>query len=292
MRSNASSIFAVFALLGCYSEELPPELPPPDPSQEMFILVDERTLSPTCEVFGDELLWEGPFEAKGFDAPNECEPCECAPAACALPSKVTAHESVCPGDGAAGTLEAGVSWDGSCTAAAVPIQSDAFAAVTFEPPALAPCAPVSPVPNPARGSLRYVRACTSKPAGYAPSLSDTCYPPQENGECWKGYPHRIEFHMLNDTRKCSPCSCGAPSGGNCAVKTSLYQDQYCIGEIGSEFLSDQDAPICTGMARAPLWSMRSVFTQNEPGTCTPSTDSKIISGSLEPADTHVVCCEG
>ncbi|WP_437952234.1 hypothetical protein WME98_16995 [Sorangium sp. So ce296] len=281
----------MFTLLGCSSIDLPPELPKPDLTKQLFILMERAEEFTRCENFNEELAWEGYFEAEGFSAENECEPCECAPAECALPPKVTANASVCPGEDAVGTLEAGASWDGSCTAAAEPIPSDAFATVTFEPPTLAPCAPVSTEPKPSMGSLRFVRACKSDPPGWAPTLSATCYPPQETGECWEGYTHKREFPMLNDTRKCSPCSCGAPSGGSCTVKTTLYQDPYCVSEIAAEVIADQDEPICTRTTNAPLASMRSRFTVNEPGTCAPSTDSKIVSGSLERGFTHVLCCD-
>ncbi|WP_437665503.1 hypothetical protein [Sorangium sp. So ce1182] len=291
MRSSASAIFAVFALLGCSSPDLPPELPRPDPGKEVFILMEGAGEFKKCENFNDELVWEGFFEAEGFSAENECEPCECAPAECTLPSKVTANASVCPGETAVGTLEAGASWDGACTAAAEPIPGDAFATVTFEPPALAPCAPVSPVPKPSMGSLRFVRVCKSDPPGYAPTLSAVCYPPQENGECWKGYERKFVFPMINDARQCSPCSCGAPRGGSCTAKITLYQDPYCVSEVVTEYVSEHDNPVCTRTTNASLESMRASFTQNEPGMCAPSTDSKIVSGSLESGVTRVLCCE-
>lgn len=291
MRSNASYLLAVFALPGCYSIDLPPELPEPDLTKQVYLLMEGTGTFKQCEAFSAELAWEGYFEAQGFSAEDKCEPCECTPAECALPSKVTASASVCPGGDTVGTLEAGASWDGSCTAAEEPIPGDAFATVTFEPPTLAPCAPVSPVPKPSMGSLRFIRVCKSDPPGYAPSLSVTCYPPQENGECWKDYDRKFEYPMLNDTRQCSPCSCGAPSGGSCTVKTTLYQDAYCVSDVAAEVLANQDDPICTRTTNAPLASMRSRFTVNKPGTCAPSTDSEIVSGSLERGVTHVLCCD-
>lgn len=290
MRPKASSILAVFALLGCYSPELLPELPKPDPSKEVYLLMEGAGEFKRCEQFNDELVWEGYFEAEGFSAEDACEPCECGPAECVLPTKVTANASVCPGDGAAGTLEADASWDGSCTTAAEPIPGDAVATVTFEPPTLAPCVPLSPEPKPSMGSLRFIRVCKSDPPGYAPTLSATCYPPQENGECWKGYPRKFEFPMLNDTRKCSPCSCGAPTGGKCTARITVYQDPHCNTRAVDEFVTHRDNPICTRTTNTPLMSMRASFAQSEPGTCAPSTDSKIVSGSLERGVTHVLCC--
>ncbi|WP_437719414.1 hypothetical protein WMF45_25275 [Sorangium sp. So ce448] len=291
MRSNASYLLAVFALLGCYSIELPPELPEPDLTKQVYVLMEGAGAFKQCEAFSAELVWEGYFEAEGFSAEDKCEPCECTPAECELPSKVTASASVCSREDAVGTLEAGASWDGSCSAAEEPIPGDAVATVTFEPSTLAPCAPVSPVPKPSMGSLRFIRACKSDPPGYAPTLSVTCYPPQENGECWKGYDRKFEYPMLNDTRQCSPCSCGAPSGGNCTAEVMLYQDPDCVSEVVAEYTTNHSPPVCTRATSARLAAMRSVFLFNEPGTCAPSTDSEIVSGSLERGVTHVLCCD-
>jgi hypothetical protein len=285
MRSTVTFAIAALALVGCFSETY--ELPLPDEREEFYVQFASYGRGADCFV-GDEVLWEG---LVGKDAPNKCEACQCGPAACALPLKVTAHASVCPGEDDAGTVEARRSWDGSCTARTMPIQSDAFAYVTFEPPALAPCVPVEAAPEPWRRPLGNVKACKLKPQSMSgvPSGAVTCYPPQANGECWKGYAFLRNFPIVIDTRACTPCSCGAPEGGKCAVKTTLYQDERCFDELGNTVISNSEPPICSRVDSAPLAAMRSGFTLSEPGTCTPSV-STIEGGKLVPVETHVVCC--
>lgn len=285
MRSAEFLTLTAFLLIGCSSSDSY-DLPLPDDRDQIYVRYTSHGAIETDCLFQDEILWEG---LVGNDAPNQCEACQCSPAACALPLKVTAHASVCPGEDDVGAVEASGSWDGSCAPAPTPIQSDAFASVTFEPPAVAPCAPVAPAPEPWRRSLRDVRACKPKTPNGAPAASFTCYPPQDNGECWKGYRARREFSTVIDTRTCTPCSCGAQEGGKCTVKTTLYQDVRCLDEIGNTVISNNDPPMCSRVTNAPLAAMRSAFTLNEPGTCTPSV-SRIEGGKLEPGDTHVVCC--
>lgn len=285
MRSAVPLILAAFLLIGCFSHETY-ELPPPDERDQFYLRFENYGSRELDCLFGDEVLWEG---LVGDDAPNKCEECQCGPAACSLPLKVTAHSSVCPGEDNVGTVRASRSWDGSCAAAATPIQSDAFASVTFEPPTLAPCAPLAPAPEPWRRTLSEVRACKPRAPNWAPAASLICYPPQDNGECWYGHPFRYEISTVIDTRTCTPCSCGAPTGGKCTVKTTLYQDARCFDEIGDIVISKDESPACSRVDNAPLVAMRSGLTQDEPGTCTPSV-STIESGKLEPGETYVVCC--
>lgn len=284
MRSIVLSTLSAVALLGCSSYD-PYELPTPDLRDEIYLQLVNYGRNADC-LPGDELLWEGLL---GDEAPDECESCQCGPAACVLPSKVTAHASVCPGEDAVGTVDVSGPWDGSCAAATPPIQGSVFASVTFEPSTLAPCAPVSPAPEPSRRPLAFVRACKPALPGNHPTVAATCYAPQSDGTCWKEHTVVYTLTTVVDTRTCSPCTCGAPDGGKCAVKTTLYQDSRCFDELGNEFISNSDPPICSRVGNAPLAAMRSVFTQNEPGTCTPSV-STIEGGKLEPGDTHVLCC--
>ncbi|KYF58401.1 hypothetical protein BE04_09100 [Sorangium cellulosum] len=71
----------------------------------------------------------------------------------------------------------------------------------------------------------------------------------------------------------------------------LYQDPDCVSEVVAEYTTNHSPPVCTSATSARLAAMRSVFLKSEPGTCAPSTDSEIVSGSLERGVTHVLCCE-
>ncbi|KYF72710.1 hypothetical protein BE15_06085 [Sorangium cellulosum] len=95
--------------------------------------------------------------------------------------------------------------------------------------------------------------------------------------------------LYSDTRTCSPCSCGEPSSGKCRVQTTLYYQADCSEELGAVFISGLDRPLCTDTIDGQIGAVRSIFVKDEP-TCAPSTDSKVVSGELEPGDTHVLCC--
>ncbi|WP_437476377.1 hypothetical protein WME75_26230 [Sorangium sp. So ce1014] len=74
------------------------------------------------------------------------------------------------------------------------------------------------------------------------------------------------------------------------MQTALYSDEDCVDKVGSVAISNADYPICTPEIDGEIAAMRSVWTQNEPGTCAPSTDPTIASGKLERSETAVMCC--
>lgn len=284
VRTTAAVMLALATLPGC--SNLPDEYPSPDPADEIWVRGSYTDEGMECPASSDP-LWEGWV---GEAPPNECEPCECGPAKCLMPSGVIANASVCPGSGTKIAFDAGEGWDGSCISLDTPISGDEFASVTFQPPTVAPCAPLSPRPRPTRRPLEFVKACVPRPGGVTWSGWRACYPPQEDGTCWKSYPFLHEINTKIDTRTCTPCSCGAPRGGSCAVKTTLYAGVGCSAPFGSEFASDKNGPVCARFTVDQLGSMDSVFTESEPGTCAPSTDSTIESGAVEPGPTYRFCC--
>ncbi|WP_437936898.1 hypothetical protein [Sorangium sp. So ce341] len=160
--------------------------------------------------------------------------------------------------------------------------------MTIEPPPVSRCEPVSPVPALRRTNMDFIRACEPD-LDFVATAFLYCYPPQENGECWDSYRRRREFPLYNDTRTCSPCSCSEPSRDKCRVQTTLYYQADCSEELGSVLISGLDRPLCTDTIDGQIGAVRSIFVKDEP-TCTPSTDSKVVSGELEPGDTHVLCC--
>ncbi|HTN85275.1 MAG TPA: hypothetical protein VL242_16370 [Sorangium sp.] len=139
-----------------------------------------------------------------------------------------------------------------------------------------------------RTNMTFIRAC-----GPDMDVVSTrflhCYSPQPSGECWDSYRIRREFSLYNDTRTCSPCSCGAPTSDKCRVQTTLYHQADCSEELGSVLISGLEQPLCTDTIEGQIGALRSIFVKDEP-TCAPSTDSKVVSGELEPGDTHVLCC--
>jgi hypothetical protein len=203
---------------------------------------------------------------------------------------VTTHEPICAdGEGASLTFDAGDGWDGSCTALATPVSSDAFASVTYQPPLLAPCEP-SPTPAPPPIGGMFVRACDAPDLNDRPNNFILCYPPKPNGQCWLGYDQRREFTaLLIDHRTCTPCECGAPSGGECTATTTLYEDSECINELDRKIIHHTDQPLCSDVPPGPFGSMRAELTRNTPGACTPSV-SRVIGTVERGTEPRVVCC--
>ncbi|WP_437736810.1 hypothetical protein [Sorangium sp. So ce1335] len=104
-----------------------------------------------------------------------------------------------------------------------------------------------------------------------------------------GHERKWEFPLYNDTRTCSPCSCGEPSRGDCRVQTTLHRQIDCSEDLGTVLISALDEPLCTDTIQGRIGAVRSIFTKDEP-TCAPSTDSTVVSGEIVPGDTHVLCC--
>jgi hypothetical protein len=40
----------------------------------------------------------------------------------------------------------------------------------------------------------------------------------------------------------------------------------------------------------PLAAVRVVFAQDEPGTCSPTTDVSLVDGTIESGETRIFCC--
>ncbi|WP_437804537.1 hypothetical protein [Sorangium sp. So ce693] len=74
------------------------------------------------------------------------------------------------------------------------------------------------------------------------------------------------------------------------MQTTLHRQVDCSEDIGSVLISGLDEPLCTDTIQGRIGAVRSIFTKDEP-TCAPSTDSKVVSGTIEPGDTHVLCCD-
>ncbi|AUX48076.1 uncharacterized protein SOCE26_096040 [Sorangium cellulosum] len=260
MRTVALLTWAIFGIIGCSSPVSDDDRPEPDPSKLILVFGGRQENAPICDPDA-ELLWEGWTAWSEAPEPDKCEPCECTPAACVLQSRMSASPTACPGSSVIGAIGAGSSWDGTCAQGSFPIRSGSYASVTFEPPTLADCSPVSSAPAPSRKHLTFVRACSPGTSMIIPTDFRQCYLPQPNGECWRGNQARFEFPVYSDTRTCTPCSCGAPTGGRCSVLTTLYGEEDCSSEVGSVVVSDKDPTICTNEIEGKIAAMRSGFTQ-------------------------------
>lgn len=273
-------------LIACVATDL--GLPPPAPAEEcdkVWLWIgppEEAEPCPDLQV----PVWEGWTEPV---LTPYCGMCACGPAECVMPSKVTVHAApICPAEEVVSTFDAGEGWNGVCAAPAAPVPADAFAAVTYEPPTLAPCVP-SPTPEPPPIGARFARACPVTPGG-PPEAFRTCINPEPDGSCALGFPERRELVELIDNRTCTPCACGAPEGGECTAQITLYGTAGCGDQLDSATISHTSQPACHVVPLGPLAAMRAKWTQELPGACTPTPRISAVEGTVERVGSYVKCC--
>ncbi|XXT22422.1 hypothetical protein WME94_12760 [Sorangium sp. So ce429] len=287
MRSSSSFALALPALLGC-GDELDVYGPRMD-DDPVWLWVGTEEKAPPCP--GDRLVeWEGWADEK---VPEVCGTCTCGPAACVLPSTITAHTSLCsnPGAGTPVTFDAGTSLIGVCTSFDSPVAPDTFASVTYEPPALErECAPSHLEPPSISGE--FAKVCPFEAEQTAPDEFSLCITPENDGLCRPGFSTRLKYKpRISDNRTCTPCACSAPSGGNCRADVLLYGDATCTNQLDTGFgIGLNDTTCHDTPAPLPLAAVRAIFTHNEPGTCTPTTNLSTVKGLVERGETRVFCC--
>ncbi|XXY44025.1 hypothetical protein WME91_28860 [Sorangium sp. So ce269] len=259
--------------------------------------------------------------------PYRCAACACDPpeTSCELPAAWSAVDSpTCPaGPGAQRTsFAAPEAWDGTCTTAnAIPAgQACAGGPCTQSLDLPAPrvlagaCAP-SVVEEPAeepQGGFRwatFAKTCAGV-AAYAPCGDSgmRCSPAPPEGdaappegfltcimhhegehECPPTYPSRhIAYDDAEDSRGCSACTCGEPSGATCSVLASAFSDATCSTVVVS-VLTTSEAPFCGAIAPGTaLGSKSAVVVDLEPGSCTAGGGEPI--GEVAPRGAVTFCC--
>lgn len=286
MRSLPYMLISLATFLAC--GEPGPEPDPyqlPDPDRLSWLWVGPYSDRPPCPQYR-LMYWQGWTEGV-----VECNGCTCGPAACALPSRVTAHASICPDDdddGVEVAFDAGTGWDGSCVALPPPASSSAVASVAFEPPTLSPCEALPP-PN----ARKMVLACPYISDKAPATLFTLCADPEPDGTCPSGFSdRRIYTEKPNDEPDCPPCECDAPTGGNCVADVHLYAGATCDNPIAAEALGLGlgDRQCADTSAPSPFRAVRAEFTQADAGTCSPRS---VPPEFLEPAklgESRVFCC--
>lgn len=102
-----------------------------------------------------------------------------------------------------------------------------------------------------------------------------------------GYTTKKMFFDLDpvDTRACSECSCGNPTGLSCTTSITTYSDTTCGSAIATTAAS-----ACSTYANNPaVGSYKSVSTQFTAGTCAPSGGQAM--GSVVPENPVTFCCQ-
>ncbi len=102
--------------------------------------------------------------------------------------------------------------------------------------------------------------------------------------CPPGYPkQRVFYESSTDTRACSACTCGSPTGATCTGGTASFYGSTCTGNPG---LTMPVPGTCGNLGGAKV----GVFSGVAPtgGSCTPMGGAP--TGSFQPESPTTVCC--
>ena len=108
--------------------------------------------------------------------------------------------------------------------------------------------------------------------------------------CPLDYPSKHVFYEgATDLRECTECACGAPQGGACTAKVSIYEGVMCSNLIATNQLGSTD-PVCIEvLAGTELWSKNAIQVGYLPGMCEPSGGEP--AGSVELLGPGTFCCQ-
>ena len=259
---------------------------------------------------------KGAFVFNDLNAPTLCGACKCdvPSGACTLPTTLTAAAAACPGNGPGvphTSFDAPAGWDGSCSAAS-PIPANqkcngvsCVQSLTIAPLTLTeePCA-VSTEPVAAKLPYTWAtaaRTCRGVAFGPCSTPAEVCAPPVEpgfeqcliqNGERECPAPYTIKhvfYYGFEDTRACTPCACGAPSGGTCSASVSVFKDASCTAPVFGSYGIDSSGPKCLDvLPGVALGSKLATAPVYAPGACQVSGGEPM--GEAVPAEPSTFCC--
>ena len=219
-----------------------------------------------------------------------------------------------PGDGIA--FDPPNAWDGSCTtydAIAGGAASVTVAPLVVNEKGCVASKPVSTQDLPVTATI--AQGCQGTVAGVCKAPGSVCVPALPPVPNRSGIPNREWTYCImhegagdaytsacpgtsytqlyafgksfEDTRTCSPCTCGAPEGSACTSLVSLYSDGACAEPAGS-VIAQSSAPMCVDTPTAvALGSKQASAPMYKPGSCPPSGGAT-GSASLEAPMT--LCC--
>lgn len=255
-----------------------------------------------------------------FAEPN-CPTCSCiaptlAEDGCTLPVVWNAESTMCQ-EASPPTITPFYpppDWTGGCTATN-PIAGGLLCSgepcvksLVVQPPALEPCVadPAMPpegqtLPSPKRTMvIEYVAALAS---GTCDETTNCIAPPpdgyklcfvgddlQAEAECPAGWTDRYSgWRKVEDSRACSPCTCGTPESAYCEIRAKVYSDDVCDNERGSLVLSSSEGEKCVDLLEgSAIGSKMAEILTYQPGTCAPSTSEVIGETTQKRAVTY--CC--
>jgi hypothetical protein len=282
----------------------------------LLVWFGDESSAPACPSLAPDVVYEG---RAGLDtSPASCGACSCDPpqGTCALPSSLTASAAACPGSGPYVTpFDPPPAWDGSCTtndAVAAGKACGSFGVPCVQSVTTAPlvmtesgCTPQQQI-VPHSGTITwssFARACRGNGGGgTCTEPGGMCVPPASKGfrrcvqvagdlEC-PSYTPYTEKHTFyggaDDSRDCSPCSCGAPAGSSCSATLTIYTDGMCSAPILSKQI-DSAGPHCDDLVAGSALGSKSISPPTyTAGQCQSSGGDP--TGSISPVMPSTFCC--
>ena len=141
------------------------------------------------------------------------------------------------------------------------------------------------------GSETLIRHCVNSPGG---SWLQCVYRAGVHEMCPEHYTHRREVLYPEapiDTRACSACSCGAPTGSVCKGSLNMYTDASCGAMLG-QFPIASTGDSCFDL-QPPGLGIGSKAISNLtylPGTCEASGGASVGSATPDVAQAVTFCC--
>jgi hypothetical protein len=252
------------------------------------------------------------FDGQGdLDAgPLACAQCACDPpmGSCGLPPTLTGNAANCDvtNEGLTPTpFDPPSGWDGGCTSndtLGPGVASITIAALTIADAGCLPSQPAPPDDPPTWGT--FARVCEGSAVGACADF-DLCVPPPAPGfrtcvvqagveDCSEPWfapytePH-VFYQGFEDSRGCSPCTCGAPDGGTCSAEVTIYTDGVCMSPMYYAAPIDAAEPYCIDVNAALAFGSKSASPPvYVPGNCQPA--GGVPGGTATPTSPTTFCC--
>jgi len=97
------------------------------------------------------------------------------------------------------------------------------------------------------------------------------------------------YRGAEDTRACAPCACGLPSGGECAVTATAYNDGDCSDFMGAVVVFSGDGEACFDVSPGVALGSKSAEVKLAvAGSCVPAGGEVV--GAVTPIRRVTLCC--
>jgi hypothetical protein len=131
-----------------------------------------------------------------------------------------------------------------------------------------------------------------QPVSPLPFLPGLCVVKPGDNNCPMGSPFsdkHVFYEGVNDTRTCSACQCGAPSGSSCDVTIEVFGDQ-AVNVCNTQLVSFA-AGTCANLVGNPgIFGRKATITKPPNGGSCGVTGGGAPSGSITPTNATTFCC--